>query len=108
MTTSGDDIFGPHHIAFITEVSEAGSYKIGIKAVLGPDQALVQMYQRDRPVGEIANLYAETRSVSNLLPLGVQEMQAGDNLVYLHLVGRDIRSAGLNLDLVEIVLERHD
>lgn len=105
MKTSGDDIFGPHHIAFILDVPEAGSYTIGIKAVLGPDQGQVQIYQRDRPVGKIANLYAEARSVSDLLSLGTQEMQAGDNLVYFHLVGRDERSAGLNLDLVQIVLE---
>ena len=108
MTTSGDDIFGPHHIAFILDVPEAGFYRIGIKAVLGPDQALVRLYERDKPMGETANLYAETRSVSDLLPLGTQEMRAGDNLVYLHLVGRDPRSSGMNLDLVEVVLQRRE
>ena len=108
MKTSGEDIFGPHHIAFIIDIPKAGFHKIGIKAILGPDQGLIQMYQRDRPVGEIANLFNETRIVSDLIPLGVQKMQAGDNVVYLHLVGRDNRSSGLNLDLVEIVLERQD
>ncbi|MCJ7680286.1 MAG: DUF2961 domain-containing protein, partial [Candidatus Aminicenantes bacterium] len=106
MKTSGADIFGPHHIAFITDIPEAGNYKISIKAILGPDQALVRMYRRDRPIGEAANLYAEGRSVSDLLPLGIQYMSAGDNPVYLHLVGKDSRSSGLNLDLVQIVLER--
>ena len=46
--------------------------------------------------------------MSDLLPLGVHEMQIGDNLVNLHLVGRDSRSTGLNLDLIELVLEKQD
>lgn len=106
--TSGDDIFGSHHVAFITDVPEKGSYRISIRAVLGPDQGKVRIYRRDRPVGETANLYAEARAVSDILPLAIQEMQPGDNLVYLHLVGKDPRSAGLNLDLVEIVLEKQE
>ena len=106
--TSGEDIFGPHHVAFVTDIPEAGTYKIVIKAIMGPDQAMVQIYQHDRPSGEIANLYAETRHVSDLIPLGTQEMSAGDNLVYLHLIGKDARSAGLNVDMVDLVLEKLD
>lgn len=108
MKTSGNDIFGPHHMAFITDVPETGSYKIWIRAVLGPDQGKIQMYQRDRPVGETADLFAPTRSVSSLIPLGIQDMSAGDNLVYLHIVGKDTHSTGMNLDLVEIVLQKQE
>ena len=105
---NGEDIFGPHHMAFVTDVPEEGAYQISIRAVLGPDQADVRIYQRDKPIGEAASLYAETRSVSDLIPLAVQEMRAGDNLVYLHLVGKDARSSALNLDLIEIVLEKRE
>ena len=53
------------------------------------------------------NLYAEDRSVSEELPLGIQEMKKGNNLLFLHLVGQDARSKGLGLDLVEIIFERN-
>ncbi|MFH1942496.1 MAG: glycoside hydrolase family 172 protein [bacterium] len=106
MKTSGEDIFGPHHISFICDLPSAGHYKIGIKAVKGPDQGIVQIFQYDHPVGDSVNLYAENRMVSPLLPLGILKMDEGDNIVFLNLVGKDDRSAGLGLDLVELVFER--
>jgi hypothetical protein len=106
LKTMGEDIFGPHHISFICDIPAAGTYRVGIRAVRGPDQGIAQMFQHDRPTGEAANLYAESRGLSQVLPLGVQEMSAGDNLFFLHLVGKDARSTGMNLDLVEIVFER--
>ncbi len=106
LKTTGEDIFGSHHISFICDIPAAGTYRVGIKAVRGPDQGIAQMFQHDRPEGEAVNLYAESRGLSQVLPLGVQEMSAGDNLLFLHLVGKDAHSTGINLDLVEIVFER--
>jgi hypothetical protein len=108
MKTAGEDIFDPHHISFICDMPNAGNYNVGIKAVRGPDQGIVQMFQHDRPVGEAVNLYAPDRNLSPVLPLGVQEMSYGDNLFFLHLVGQDVRSAGIGLDLVEVIFERID
>lgn len=108
MKTTGEDIFDPHHISFICDMPAAGSYNVGIKAVRGPDQGIVRMFQRDRPVGEAVNLYAADRNLSPVLPLGTQEMSYGNNLFFLHLVGKDTRSAGMGFDLVEIVFERID
>jgi hypothetical protein len=106
MKTSGEDIFGPHHLSFICTVPSAGLYKVGIRAVLGPDQGILRMFQRDVPVGESADLYAETQGLSAVLSLGQQEMAAGDNLLFLHLTGKNPRSSGMGLDLAEIVLQR--
>ena len=106
MKTIGADIFGSHHMSFICDMPAAGNYRISVRAVRGPDQAMLQMFQRDLPAGESVNLYAEDRSVSEALPLGIQEMKKGNNLLFLHLVGRDPRSKGLGLDLVEIIFER--
>jgi hypothetical protein len=103
---TGEDIFGSHHIALICDMPSAGDYKISIKAVRGPDQGILRMFQRDLPVGEAVNLFAEDRSVSEALPLGIQDMKKGNNLLFLHLVGKDARSKGLGLDLVEIIFER--
>jgi len=103
---TGRDTFGPHHISFICDMPSAGSYKIGIKALKGPEQGIVRMAYHDVPAGEPVNLYEENRMVSPVLPLGVLEMTAGDNVVFLQLIGKDERSKGLGLDLVEIIFER--
>ena len=79
---------------------------MGIKAFKGPDQGIVQIFRQDVPVGEAVNLYAESRSLSDVLPLGVHEMREGDNIVFLNLFGKDERSSGIGFDLVEIVFEK--
>jgi len=104
--TTGEDVFGPHHVSFICDLPEAGRYRISVKAVLGPDQGILRLFERDKPAGEAVNLYAADRAVSDALPLGVFEMSKGDNVIYLHLTGADPRSKGLGFDLAEIVFER--
>jgi hypothetical protein len=106
MKTTGEDVFGPHHVSFICDLPEAGSYKVSVKAVLGPDQGILRFYERDKPAGQAVNLYAAERTVSDALPLGVFEMREGDNVIYLHLTGADARSKGLGFDLAEIIFER--
>jgi hypothetical protein len=106
MRTSGEDVFGPHHVSFVCDLPEAGRYKISVKAVLGPDQGILRIFERDRPAGEAVNLYAPERMVSEPRPLGIFEMDRGDNIVYFHLVGADPRSKAMALDLAEIIFER--
>ncbi len=106
MRTSGEDVFGPHHVAFVCGLPEAGRYRISVKAILGPDQGMVRIFERDRPAGQAVNLYAAERAVGEPAELGVFEMGKGDNIVYLHLVGTDPRSKGMGMDLVELIFER--
>ena len=70
------------------------------------DQGIVQLYQHDSPIGEPVNLYSDQQRASDLLPLGVLEMQEGDNAVFLVLVGKDEQSTTLGLDAVELIFER--
>jgi len=100
------DIFGPHHVAFGLDAPSAGRYKIGLKAVLGPDQAIVQMARYDRPAGEPVDLYAPIRAKSNLLVLGEMDLQSGENEVVLRIAGKNAKSSGQSLELAEIVLEK--
>jgi hypothetical protein len=106
MRTSGEDVFGPHHVSFICDLPEAGRYRISVKAVLGPDQGILRLFERDRPAGDAVNLYAPERAVSEALPLGTFDMRKGENIVYLHLTGADPRSKGMGMDLAEIIFER--
>jgi hypothetical protein len=104
--TTGDDDFSSPHVEFVCDLPTAGRYKVGVRAVLGPDQGILRVFRDDVPVGDAANLYAPARDVSGVLALGVFEMKAGDNSLFLHLTGKDPRSTGVNLELVEIVFER--
>jgi hypothetical protein len=104
--TTGEDAFGPHHVSFICDLPEAGRYKVSVKAVVGPDQGILRLFERDKPAGEAVNLYAAERAVSDTLPLGIFEMSKGDNVIYLHLTGADPLSKGLGFDLAEIIFER--
>jgi hypothetical protein len=106
MTTSGEDVFGPHHVSFVCDLPEAGRYTISVKAVLGPDQGIVRVFERDRPAGEAVNLYAAERAVGGPLRLGTFEMRKGENIVYLHLVGSDPRSKGMGFELAELIFEK--
>ncbi|MHB8054892.1 MAG: glycoside hydrolase family 172 protein [Candidatus Aminicenantales bacterium] len=101
-----EDIFGNHHLAFVCEVPSAGRYRVGITAIAGPDQGIVQLARSDRPWGEPANLYAPERRKTSPLVLGELDFEAGENPVVLRLVGKDARSSGLGFDLAEIILER--
>ncbi len=99
------DVFGPHHIAFGCDIPAAGRYQVIIKAVLGPDQAVVQLAVRDRPAGEKIDLYAPVRRIGEQLILGVLDLNEGENEIVLRLVGKNVRSSGLGLDLAELILE---
>jgi hypothetical protein len=105
MRAKGDDVFGPHHVALSCDVPSAGRYRVSIKAVAGPDQAIVQLAVQDRPIGEKADLFAAKRGLTGPLVLGELKLDAGANPVVLRLVGKNAKSSGLGLDLAEIVLE---
>jgi hypothetical protein len=106
LKTSGEDIFGPHHVSFICDLPEAGRYRVAIKAVRGPDQGRVRIFERDRPAGPVVDLYAAARALSGELPLGTFEFRKGENVIYLHLVGADPRARGMGFELAEIVFEK--
>ena len=106
MRTSGGDVFGPHHVSFVCDLPEAGTYRVSVKAVLGPDQGRLRLFERDRPAGRAVDLYALERSVGGPFALGEFAMRRGENILYFHLEGADPRSTGLGFDLAEIVFER--
>lgn len=106
MRTAGADIFGPHHVAFVCDLPEGGSYRVLIKAVLGPDQGIVRVYERDRPAGRAVDLFAAVRAVGEPVELGVFALEKGDNVLYLNLVGANPKAKGMGMDLAEIIFER--
>ena len=103
---TGEDIFGSHHVALICDVPAAGRYKLGVQAVQGPDQGVIQMFRDDAPFGDPVDLYAEKRQLGPETPLAVVDFKKGDNVVFLHLIRKNAKSRALGLDLVQIVCER--
>jgi hypothetical protein len=103
---TGRDVFGPHHISFLCEMPAAGRYRVELKALHGPDQGTIQLFQHDRPVGAPVNLYSKDRRAGAPLSLGVLDLKKGDNAVFIVLVGKDERSGGLGLDVAELIFER--
>ena len=106
MKTSGEDVFGPHHVSWMFDLPEAGRYEVSIKAVTGPDQGIVRIFERDKPAGEAVNLFAAERKMAGPLRLGAFEMAGGENIVALHLVGADPRAKGMGFEIAEIIFEK--
>lgn len=104
----GRDIFGPHNLAFRLEPPTAGRYRVSIEVLKGPEQGIVQIFERERPVGEAQDLYAAEQTLSEPLHLAELDMHAGQNLVLFKLVGSNPNSTGLGLDLVNIIIEKVD
>lgn len=103
---TGGAAFGPHHLSFLCDMPAEGRYKVGLKALYGPEQGIVQMFHHDNPVGPEVNLYAEEQRASDVLSLGELEMVEGNNPVFLLLVGKDEKSEFFGLDAVELIFER--
>ncbi len=105
LKTNGPDEFGPHHVSFIFDIPTSGKYRVSLKALTGPDQGIIQMFQHDSPLGDPVDLYSNEPKISKLLPLGMVDMTQGNNVVYFKLIGQNNNSKGLNMKLIEIIFE---
>lgn len=101
-----DDIFGPHSVGFRCQLPESGTYAVSIEALVGPDQATVQIYRNEKAEGEVADLYSPQRGRSEPLPLAELDFVEGENVVLLKLTGKNSRSSGLGLDVTGLTFER--
>ncbi len=106
LKTSGPDEFGPHHVSFIFDIPAAGKYKVSAKTVMGPDQGMIQLFRHDSPVGEPADLYLPENKTSEPIEMGTLDLIEGNNTLYFKLVGKNEKSSGLNMRLVEVVFEK--
>ncbi len=103
LKTFGPDEFGPHHVSFIFDIPTAGKYHVTLKALKGPDQGIIQMFQHDSPLGEPIDLYSNDQMISSDLSLGTIDMIEGNNVVYFKLIAQNPESKGLNMKLIKII-----
>jgi hypothetical protein len=106
LKATGEDIFGPHHVAFELEAPEAGRYRVLVEAMTGPSQGELRLFRNEEPLGEPVDLYADKRAKSPPLLLGVVDLEAGGNILFFRSTGKNSASKGIDIDLVTIVLER--
>jgi hypothetical protein len=106
LEATGEDIFGPHHVALELEAPAAGRYRILVEAVAGPSQGKLRLYRNEEPLGEPVDLYASERAKRGPLLLGEADLEAGGNILFFRSAGKDPASQGIDIDLVRIVLER--
>jgi hypothetical protein len=106
LAASGEDWFGSHFLSPTCSVPVAGKYRIFIEAVQGPAQAKVQLFQNENPVANPVDLYAEKPAKSGRLELGTLELAEGPNNLMFKLVGKNEKSSGLGLDLVQVICVR--
>ncbi len=106
LKATGDDIFGPHHVAFELEAPEAGRYRVFVEAMTGPSQGKLRLFRNEEPLGEAVDLYTAVRAKSAPLLLGVADLEADRNILFFRSAGKNAASEGIDIDLVTIVLKR--
>lgn len=106
LAATGQDWFGPHFLSPMCDVPASGRYAIYVEAVKGPAQAKVQLFQNENPVADPVDLYAEKPAKSGRVLLGRLELAEGRNSLMLKLVGQNEKSAGLGLDLINLICVR--
>ena len=106
LTTEGSDWFGPHFLSLVCELPADGRYAVFIEAVKGPGQGQVQLFQNENPVAETVDLYAENANKSGRVLLGELELKEGRNNLMFKLVGKNEKSSGLGLDLIQVICVR--
>ncbi len=106
LAATGQDWFGPHFISPTCDVPVAGEYAIHLEVVKGPGQAKVQLFQNENPVADAVDLYAEKPAKSGRLLLGRLDLAEGKNNLMFKLVGKNEKSSGLGLDLIQVICVR--
>jgi len=106
MRAKDQESFGAHSISFTCEIPAAGTYKVSIDAVKGPQQGKVQLFVDEVPVGPEVDLYsAEAKPVQNEF-VGTMQMEQGLNNLMFKIVGKNERSETQGFDLTNIICER--
>lgn len=106
LAATGDDWFGPHFISLTCDIPEAGKHAIYLETLKGPAQAQVQLFANENPVAPPVDLYADKPVKSGRVLLGYLALEEGKNNLMFKLVGKNEKSSGLGLDLIQVVCVR--
>lgn len=106
MKATDREAFGPHQISFIFDLPTAGKYRVSVRAIMGPDMGIMQMYQHESPLGDPADLYSEDLKASPVILMGTVDAEEGNNVVYFQVAGQNPKSLGASMSFLEIIFDK--
>jgi hypothetical protein len=95
-----------HFICFTCDIPAAGTYRISLDVVKGPEQAKVQLFRDEASVGPEIDLYGDEAQPVRDQYIGTLDMKQGLNNLMFKLIGKNENSLGLGFDITNIVCER--
>jgi len=93
-------------IKFELEVPIAGEYELFLSYLKGPNAGIFRPYQRQAPVGEAVDAYAESPAAAIEQPCGVLHFEAGKNSLTIQVQGKNEKATGADFMLHRILLKR--
>ena len=102
----GEEMFGPHYIAFTVQIPKAGNYAVSLEALRGPAQGTVQLVFNNVPLGKPFNFAAPVLTTAPATELGTVALKAGENQLFFRLGSEVGDSTPFRVDMVRIICTR--
>jgi hypothetical protein len=101
----GEEMFGPHYIAFSIQIPEEGNYLIRLDALRGPSAGTIQLMADNKLTGKVAHGASTVRERANGVELGTVHFTRGENQLFLQLKG-EVENKPFRADLIRITCKR--
>jgi hypothetical protein len=101
----GEEMFGPHYIAFSLPIPAEGDYEILLDAIRGPSQGTVQLLVDNKLAGQAVHFIAPAQERADAVELGAVHFTRGQNQLFLQLKGEN-EDQEFHVDLVRIHCRR--
>jgi hypothetical protein len=102
----GEEMFGPHYIAFTIRIPQAGDYLVSLDALRGPLQGTMQLMIDNKLTGSLASFAGPKLIQAKNVPLATVHFVAGENHLFLQLKAAAGSTKPFRTDLVRIVCKR--
>jgi hypothetical protein len=76
-------------LQLIVPVRQGGRYRVGVVLTKARDYAIVQLYLNGKKAGEPIDLYNPEVVNTPVIPLGVFDLPAGENVLTVEIVGKN-------------------
>ena len=83
----GEEMFGPHYIAFTLPIPSEGDYEISLDALRGPAQGTVQLLVENKLTGQPVHFASAAVQRADGVDLGAVHFARGENQLFLQLKG---------------------
>jgi Protein of unknown function (DUF2961) len=102
----GEEMFGPHYVAFTVKIPKAGDYMVSLDALKGPSQGTVQLMADNKLTGKLASFAAPSQAESDGVELGAVHLNAGENQLFFQLKAEAGSTDPFRADLIHIICRR--